>query len=339
MATDMRTLFLLAALLATEPLFAQDTLNPLRGDLIVHDPVMIAEKGRYYIFHTGKGIPYKTSTDRIHWKDAGSVFDTLAMPAWHRKHIPNQDAAIWAPDIHYFNGKYYLYYSVSAWMNFNSSIGLATNVTLDPKDPRYHWKDEGDVVNFQNGGEGVNVIDPNAYRDEKGGLWLFYGSYKAGLRLLPLDPKSGLRADTSAPIVITKALGEGVFVISGPQYHYIFASRGRCCAGMRSNYQMVMGRSESLEGPFLTTAGKSWVDNQYTLFLAGDSTEPGRGHNGFFTQGDTTFIVYHAYSRARNGAPVLRIRPLYLDAAGWPTLDASQPLFRRRKGTYTTGRR
>ncbi|MDP4261250.1 MAG: arabinan endo-1,5-alpha-L-arabinosidase [Bacteroidota bacterium] len=311
---------------------AQDTLNPLKGDIRVHDPVMIKQGGIYYIFHTGKGISVKTSTDRITWKRAGSVFPPNGLPEWHKKEIPEQDGSLWAPDIHYYKGKYYLYYAVSAWMNFNSGVGLATNTTLDSTDPAYYWKDEGLVINYKNGGEGVNVIDPNYFMDKDGKAWLFYGSYKAGLRCVQVDPLSGkLMNDPPQLIVITKALGEGVFIIKGGEYYYIFASRGICCKGMQSTYQMVMGRSKDVKGPYLNKEGKSWVDNNYTLFLAGDSTEPGRGHNGFFTEGDTTFIVYHAYTRAANGAPLLNIKPLFIDKEGWPSLNAADRLFKREE--------
>ncbi|MBD0295130.1 MAG: family 43 glycosylhydrolase, partial [Flavisolibacter sp.] len=178
--------------------------------------------------------------------------------------------------------------------------------------------------------EGVNVIDPNVFVDKDGKVWLIYGSYKAGLRMAELDGKTGkLKNDPPEIITLTTSLGEGVFIIKGPEYYYIFASRGRCCAGMESTYQIVMGRSKNVTGPYLNKEGKSWVDNNYSLFLAGDSTAPGKGHNGFFTERDTTFIVYHAYTRAANGAPLLNIKPLYIDEQGWPTLDASKKLFRR----------
>src|SRR5215211_3159531 len=139
---------------------AQDTINPLKGDTRVHDPVMIKEGTTYYIFHTGKGISIKTSKDKITWSRAGSVFQMNDLPAWHKTDIPNQDGSLWAPDIQYHRGKYFLYYSVSAWMNFNSSIGLATNTTLDSTNPKYKWIDEGQIISYKNGGEGVNVIDP-----------------------------------------------------------------------------------------------------------------------------------------------------------------------------------
>lgn len=304
--------------------YAQD----LKGDLRVHDPVMIKEGDTYYIFHTGKGVSIKTSKDRINWKGAGQVFADEKLPAWHKEDIPEQDGHLWAPDIHYRNGKYHLYYSVSAWMNFNSSIGYATNTTLNPEDPDYNWVDEGQVISYKNGGEGVNVIDPNIFVDKDGKPWLFYGSYQAGLRLVELDPETGqLVNDPPAITTITTSLGEGVFVLKGPEYYYIFASRGICCKGNDSNYQIVMGRSDKLEGPYLTKEGTSWEDNNYSLFLAGDEKEPGRGHNGFFTENDTTYIVYHAYTRAADGAPLLNIRPMYIDKDRWPSLDPSDELF------------
>jgi arabinan endo-1,5-alpha-L-arabinosidase len=213
-------------------------------------------------------------------------------------------------------------------MNFNSSIGYATNTTLDPKDPAYKWVDEGLVVSFKDGGAGVNVIDPNVFVDAGKKVWLFYGSYKAGLRALELNPKTGKpKGNPPAPAVITPALGEGVFVLKGPRYYYIFASRGICCKGLDSNYQIVVGRSPNVTGPYLTQEGESWLDNKYSVFLAGDTDEPGRGHNGFFTEGDSTFIVYHAYSRAAQGAPLLRIQPLHLTADGWPSLNPGDKLF------------
>jgi len=337
MVSEVKTFFIIVLILCSfTHSYTQDTINSLKGDIRVHDPVMIKQGDTYYVFHTGRGISIKTSKDRIHWKRTGSVFSMNNLPGWHKNDIPEQDGSLWAPDIHYYRGKYYLYYSVSAWMNFHSSVGLATNTTLDSTDPAYHWVDEGSVINYKNGGDGVNVIDPDFFMDKEGKGWLFYGSYQKGLRMTEIDPVTG-KCITDPPrlIVITKSLGEGVYVIKGEKYYYIFASRGICCKGMQSTYQIVMGRSEDARGPYLNKEGKSWVDNNYTLFLAGDSTEPGRGHNGFFTEDDTTFIVYHAYTRAANGAPLLNIKPLYIDKDDWPAITPTGRLFKREDDQNT----
>jgi arabinan endo-1,5-alpha-L-arabinosidase len=304
--------------------------NGLKGQLAVHDPVMIKQGDTYYVFSTGMRI--KTSKDRINWTNAGSIFgrDSIKF-SWWNDDIKDK-TGLWAPDIHFSNGKYQVYYSVSAWMNFNSSIGLTTNTTLDPQDPAYKWLDEGKIIDFKNGGEGVNVIDPAIFIDKDGKKYLIYGSYKAGLRLVELDYKTGkLKKDPPDITTITTSLGEGSFIIKGPGYYYVFASRGRCCAGDSSTYQVVMGRSKNIKGPYLNKDGQSWVDNKYNLFLAGDSTGHGRGHNGFFTEHDTTFIVYHAYTHSAGGAALLNIKPLYIDKDGWPTLDTVQKLFKREE--------
>jgi arabinan endo-1,5-alpha-L-arabinosidase len=326
-------LFLVQEVLAQPPQFNRIIENNgLKGNLNVHDPVMIKQGSTYYVFATGKGIAVKTSADRINWKNAGRVFDSIALPAWRKNDIPEQDGSLWAPDIHYSNGKYHLYYSVSAWMNFNSSIGYATNSTLDKNDPAYKWVDEGQVISYKNGGDGVNVIDPNIFIDKDRKKYLIYGSYKAGLRLVELDAATGkLKNDPPKITTVTTSLGEGEFIIKDREYYYLFVSRGRCCAGINSTYQMVMGRSKNVLGPYLNKEGESFVDNKYSLFLAGDSTEPGRGHNGFFTEHDTTFIVYHAYTRSQNGASLLNIKQLYTDEKGWPTIAITGKLFKREE--------
>jgi arabinan endo-1,5-alpha-L-arabinosidase len=55
-----------------------------------------------------------------------------------------------------------------------SAIGLATNPTLDPDDPAYLWTDQGFVVRTQDG-DGYNAIDPAAFHDGDGSLWMTIG--------------------------------------------------------------------------------------------------------------------------------------------------------------------
>jgi arabinan endo-1,5-alpha-L-arabinosidase len=301
--------------------------NGLKGNIAVHDPVMIKQGNNYYVL--GTGISLKVSKDKINWTNLEGIFPKGSELGWWKNDIPEHNGHIWAPDIHYRDGKYHLYYSVSAWMNFNSSIGYATNTTLDKNDPGYKWIDHGQVISFKNGGEGVNVIDPNVFVEKNGKVWLLYGSYKSGLRMVQLNPKTGkLFTETPEPITLTTHLGEGVYLIKGPEYYYIFASRGKCCAGVESNYQIVMGRAKNVTGPYLNKEGESWVNDKYSLFLAGDQDEPGRGHNGIFAEKDTTFMVYHAYTRAAGGQSLLNIRPLYLTADNWPTLTPTKTLFK-----------
>jgi arabinan endo-1,5-alpha-L-arabinosidase len=79
----------------------------LRGDLLVHDPVIVMEDCKWYVFHTGQGIQIKSSEDGINWKESGQLFQKL--PGWCKQFVPekNEDS-LWAPDIYYHNGVYLL---------------------------------------------------------------------------------------------------------------------------------------------------------------------------------------------------------------------------------------
>ena len=101
----------------------------------VHDPVMIKQDSLYYIFCTGFGISVWSSPDMKNWKKEKPVFTTA--PSWAVQAIPGFKGHIWAPDISYHNGQYYLYYAISAFGKNSSCIGVATNKTLHTSDPNY----------------------------------------------------------------------------------------------------------------------------------------------------------------------------------------------------------
>jgi arabinan endo-1,5-alpha-L-arabinosidase len=148
---------------------------------------LIKAHGEYYLFSTGPGIPIRRSRDLYHWERAGRVFDRT--PAWFKEAVPGS-AWIWAPDISSYEGGYRLYYSVSTFGSNRSCIGLATNQTLDPQSPDYHWVDHGPIVRSGRADD-WNAIDPNMVRDHQNRSWLALGSYWSGIKLVRLDPHTG----------------------------------------------------------------------------------------------------------------------------------------------------
>jgi arabinan endo-1,5-alpha-L-arabinosidase len=156
----------------------------------VHDPSTIVKcKDEYWVFFTGDGIPSAHSKDLAHWETGPAVFTnvpggiTQAVTA----HRGNET---WAPDIIHFGNEYRLYYAVSTFGKNTSAIALVTNPTLDPRDLQYHWMDHGIVVQ-SNERDDFNTIDPAVTRDEHSSLWLAFGSYWSGIKLIQLDPTSG----------------------------------------------------------------------------------------------------------------------------------------------------
>jgi len=152
--------------------------------IVVHDPVIIKQNNTYYIFCTGMGISVFSSPDMKTWKNEAPVFTSA--PQWAVDAIPTFKGHIWAPDISYFNGMYYLYYSVSAFGKNTSCIGLATNQTLDPNDPQFKWIDHGKVIQSIPGQTNWNAIDPNLITDENGHPYLAFGSFWNGLKMVKL---------------------------------------------------------------------------------------------------------------------------------------------------------
>jgi arabinan endo-1,5-alpha-L-arabinosidase len=107
-----------------------------------------------------------------HLKQQKPVFDKA--PEWAVKAIPGFRGHIWAPDISYHNGEYYLYYSVSAFGKNTSAIGVATNKTLNPASKDLKWTDHGKLVQSVPVRDMWNAIDPNLIVDEekRHGLYL-----------------------------------------------------------------------------------------------------------------------------------------------------------------------
>lgn len=315
-----RLLALVCAWGASSPC-AQNAVNPLRGDLRVRDPVMIKSENTYFVFGTGNGVSVKTSTDRINWRNAGRVIET--MPAWHQELIPENNGNLWAPDIHHRDGKYWLYYSVSTLGSITSAIGLVTTTALNPASGATQWQNQGVVVST-NRSSNYNAIDPNVVLDAEGTPWLVFGSYWSGIKIIKLDRATGKPAAGAQLLSIASRGGgaiEGAFIIRRGSYYYQFVSFDRCCIGVNSDYNIRVGRSTQVTGPYADSRDIAMMNGGGDLIDRGDSLWRAPGHNGIFVERDTVFLVNHAFDTQNNWDPILWIRPLYWTSQGWPTLD------------------
>lgn len=310
----------------------------------VPDPAVIKDGNAYYIYATGDGIPIRRSTDLVHWARVGRVFPGAA-PAWAQRVIPGTQYP-WAPDVSFMNGRYHLYYALSTLGGQHSAIALATNATLDPRDPRYRWEDRG-VVLESHPGDAFNAIDPAAVVDEQGTPWLTWGSFWTGIKLRRLDPATGKLSggDTTTYSVAARAGAgptpgppptqaiEGPYLVRHGGYYYLFVSWDACCDGPKSTYNVRVGRSRAITGPYLDRDSVPMTRGGGTLVLASYGVVRGPGHNSVLTDGGRSYIVHHYVNAndgpATPGAPFttprrLEIRPLYWAWGGWPV--AGEPL-------------
>ena len=306
----------------------------LEGDVEgVHDPAIIKQKDTYYLFCTGGGrgaagiIPIRTSKDLIHWSNAGTVLP--GVPEWGKKEIPGARGA-WAPDISHYNGKYHLYYALSTFGSRNSAIGLATNVTLDAGDPKYNWVDEGMVLRSYQDKDDWNAIDANLVVENEKSVWLDWGSFWGGIKMRRLDPETGKLSekDTTLHALCSRPreqpIGgsvEAPFVIRHEDYWYLFVSYDRCCRGVNSTYNVVVGRSKSITGPYTDKEGKSLTEGGGTLVIAATTLNwRGPGHEAILQEPGQDYLVFHAYHGV-TGRSFLQISTMAWEN-GWPRVGA-----------------
>lgn len=300
---------------------------------MVHDPVMAQHNGKYYMFSTGRGIAMHSSNDLVHWNYEGPVFRNDL--TWAQELIKGFRNHIWAPDIIFHKGKYHLFYSISTFGKNNSAIGHATNPTLDKNDPAYAWTDHGLLLQSVAHRDFWNAIDPNIIIDESGTPWMTFGSFWGGLKLVkltsdlmkPAEPQEWhtLVKGQRSPFLNDAEPGDGAveapFIVKKDDYYYLFASYDYCCRKAKSDYNIRVGRSKDVRGPYLDKDGVSMAQGGGTPVMQGNEEWAGVGHNAAYTFDGTDYLIAHAYLKAEDGASKLIIREIHWDIEGWPQVS------------------
>jgi arabinan endo-1,5-alpha-L-arabinosidase len=320
-----RSLVAILALALCIPAVAQPPRGFAPDPSRVHDPSTIVREGDdYWLFATGFGVASRRSKDLIQWEPGPAVF--AEPPAWVTDVVPNHRGYFWAPDVIRAGNRWLLYYSVSAFGKQTSAIALASNPTLDPADPNYHWTDAGIVVRTDETSD-HNAIDPGLVRGDDGTLWMTYGSFWSGIKLVQLDPNTGLRIAPDSPIhsLANKEQIEAATIRKHGDHFYLFVNWGWCCRGLKSTYEIRVGRSRSVTGPYLDRDGKDLVAGGGSPLLATEGRFIGPGHPGLLDNGDRTLLSYHFYDAEANGRPRLAIRPIEWADDGWPRI-AGDPI-------------
>jgi arabinan endo-1,5-alpha-L-arabinosidase len=272
-------------------------------------------------------IPILRSSDLVNWTYEGDAFSER--PGWVA-----DDAGLWAPEIRFLNGQYYLYYTAS-WTDLpggGSAIGVATS-----PNPLGPWTDSGTPAVEPHGADCCGpdsrrwVFDPDVVKDDDGQLYIFYGSYFGGISARELSA-DGLGSDPETQVNIAIANRyEGTEIVKHEGYWYLFASATNCCNGPLTGYSVFVGRSQNLLGPYVDRDGASLlaghVGGTPVLSMNGNRWV-GTGHNSVFQDfSGQWWTVYHAADRNDpyfTGAVGFTKRPVLLDTLdwvdGWPTV-------------------
>ena len=154
--------------------------NPRDVQQELPDPFVLKWNGEYYLYTSGSPITAYHSKDLVHWDYIGPVLRASDSPeAWNQ-------ADVWAPEVVYRNGKFFMYYTASHksddWRIGEAARRVGVAVSDSPHGP---FLDSGQPVTPGWG------IDGTVFKDPDGGAEYLFYSYLYEPRL----PGAGIVAD------------------------------------------------------------------------------------------------------------------------------------------------
>ena len=308
MKTSMKIFSLAAFALISVSALAQE------GQPWIHDPSTIMEcDGKYYTFGTGGGG--LISEDGWNWY-GGAV-------------RPGGGAA---PDAMKIGDRYLIAYSATGGGLGGGHAGRVLtmwNKTLDPNSPDFAYTEAIEVAASEMD-EDCDAIDAGLFMDpQTGRLWCTYGTYFGFIRIVELDPKTGARVEGNEAVNVAIDC-EATTVIYRNGWYYLLGTHGTCCDGVNSTYNIVVGRSRSVTGPYLDNMGRDMVAGGGKMVIDGDDRQFGAGHFGRYIEdeGVEKMSFHWEADLDRSARSVLAIRPI-IWVNDWPVAG---DLF--KAGTY-----
>lgn len=284
------------------------------GKPYIHDPSTIMEcDGKYYTFGTGGGG--LISEDGWTWNGGGVR--------------PGGGAA---PDAIKIGDRYLIAYSATGGGLGGGHAGRVLtmwNKILDPNSPDFSYTEPIEVAHSLDD-EDCDAIDAGLLLDPTTGrLWLTYGTYFGFIRIVELDPKTGKRVEGNEPVDIAIDC-EATDLMYRNGWYYLLGTHGTCCDGPNSTYNIVVGRSRNVTGPYLDNMGRDMLKGGGKMVIAAGDRKTGPGHFGRYIEDDGVEKMSFHYEADfdQGGRSVLAIRPL-LWKNDWPV--AGEVL---KEGTY-----
>ncbi|PWY92181.1 glycosyl hydrolase family 43 protein [Aspergillus heteromorphus CBS 117.55] len=267
------------------------------GSCWAHDPNVIQRKsdGSFFRFSTGGGIHISSaSTIEGPWTDLG-----YALPGGSI--VTVGDASnLWAPDVHYVDGTYYMYYASSALGSRNSTIGVASSTTLEVGS----WTDHGEIGVTSSTSDDYNAIDPN-WITIGDASYLQFGSYWQGIFQVEMTDSLTSSGDSYTNLAYNASGNhdiEAAFMFEYEDYYYLTYSSGTAQGYTTSlpaqgdEYRIVVCRSTTGTGDFVDQDGTACTNSGGTTVLASHDYVYGPGGQGILDHPVYGLIVYYHYA-------------------------------------------
>lgn len=241
-----------------------------------------------------------SSTDLVHWTKHKHVLDV--------KDVSWAAFAVWAPSVIEANGQYHMFFSANDIQSDAEPGGIGVAISNSPGGPFKDAIGKPLIDKFQNGAQ---PIDPFAFRDNDGQVYLFYGGWKhCNVVRLSTDLRSivPFPDGTTFKEITPPGYVEGSFMVERNSIYYLMWSEGDWTG---SDYSVAYAMGLGPTGPF-KPMGKLLAQN---FRIA-----RGAGHNSVVNVPGTDdwYIAYHRrpLDRTKGEHRQLAIDRMYFNADG-----------------------
>lgn len=302
-------------------------------DVPLPDPHVYVEDGVYYIVGTsdrnGNVIDCYSTEDFVHYENHFGIYDPARFDGWEAA-----DAAIYAPELYFFDGTYYMYYSAKDSNGIRRNSVVVADNPLGPYKPLQNDSVDGlSQPLFLDKNKNFDVLDITVFVDDDDQMYMYYSvACNENQHIVGVKLNSPYEADwsTYTELVEPGAMNstnsilkpltwemfrDGQPIVEAP---YIIKSGGKYYLTYSANgcwnkyYNVCYAVSDSPLGNFTKpyTTDALWTNLLLgypgTKMAASDVYKQwsgfasGTGHHCFFRVGDQYMIGYHAHQNRDN---------------------------------------
>ena len=260
---------------------------------------------------------------------------------------------IWAPELHFLRGKWYIYFAADAGQNKSHRLWVLENGSADPLSG--DWTFKGQLTDSSN----KWAIDATVF-EQSGKMYAVWSGWKGnrnGMQSLYIAELTnpwtvtGKRVKISSPQLPWEKIGsqydpyvsvnEGPEILKHDRKIFLIYSASGCWTD-----HYALGMLTAAADSDLLNA-KSWKKSPQPVFSSSPEAHAyGTGHNGFFKSPDGTqdWIIYHANPEPGEGCKnnrSPRIQQFTWNADGTPNFGTPVPLgedIAKPSGENTTNR-
>jgi GH43 family beta-xylosidase len=255
------------------------------------DPWMVYKDGFYYYTHT-------TGDNITLWKSDSmtDIGSGMSKVVWTPPKTGPQSKSIWAPEIHWVDNRWYIYFAADDGLNENHRMYVLESAGEDAFGP---YINKGKIADSTD----KWAIDGTLLQKENGELYFIWSGWEGDVNIrqnLYIAPMSnpytisGSRVEISRPTLAWETIGEPhvnegpVVLIRNGKIYLVYSASG----SWTDDYCLGMLTADLDSNPLLPS---SWTKHEKPVFCKTNEVF-GPGHNSFVTSPDGTedWIIYHA---------------------------------------------